>query len=72
VASNQPVVPIRKPPPTLASAIRSAVDLGPAGKGTTVSLSFSLKVRNQKELDRLLGQGAVVSPAAYEYRLVPD
>ena len=72
VASNQPVVPIRKPPPTLASAIRSAVDLGPAGKGTTVSLSFSLKVRNQQELDRLLGQGAVISPTVYASRFGPD
>ena len=72
MASNQPVVPIRKPPPTLASAIRSAVDLGPAGKGTTVSLSFSLKVRNQQELDRLLGQGAVISPTVYASRFGPD
>ena len=72
VPENQPVVPIQKPPPTLANAIRTAVDLGPAGKGTTVSLSFSLKVRNQQELDRLLGQGVVVSPADYTSRFGPD
>ena len=68
----QPLVPIQKPPPTLANAIRTAVDLGPAGDGTTVSLSFSLKVRNQQDLDRLLAQGAVVSPAAYASRFGPD
>jgi kumamolisin len=69
---NQPLVPIQKPPPTLADAIRTAVDLGPAGMGTTVSLSFSLKARNQQVLDRLLAQGAVVSPADYASRFGPD
>ena len=34
---------IPKPPPTLAQAIARAVDLGPAGASTTVSLDFGLK-----------------------------
>ena len=71
-AQNQPIVPILKPPPTLATAIRSAVDLGPSGKDTTVSLSFALKVRNQPELDALLGQGALLSPAEYAARFAPE
>jgi len=66
------VVPVQKPPPTLANAIRTATDLGPAGNGTGVSLSFSLKARNQQELDRLLANGAVVSPAEYASRFGPD
>jgi kumamolisin len=71
-SQNQPIWPIPKPPPTLATAIQSAVDLGPSGKGTTVSLSFALKVRNQGELDAMLGHGAVLSPAEYAARFAPD
>lgn len=69
---NQPIVPLQKPPPSLAEAIRTAVDLGPAGREITVSLSFSLKVRNQSDLDALLGRGQVVSPADYAARFAPE
>jgi len=71
-SQNQPLVPIRKPPPALADAIRTAVDLGPAGREVTVSLSFSLKVRNQRELDALLARGEVISPADYAARFAPE
>jgi subtilase family serine protease len=37
------VTPVPKPPPTLALAIARAVDLGPAGDSTTVSLDFGLR-----------------------------
>ena len=72
VPVNRAVVPIQKPPPTLANAIRTAIDLGPAGNATTVSLSFSLKVRNQPELDGVLASGRVVSPTEYASRFGPD
>ena len=63
---------IPKPPPTLASAIRTARKLGPAGATTTVHLSFGLKVRNQAELQRLIASGATVSPTEYSSRFGPD
>jgi subtilase family serine protease len=69
---SQPIVPIQKPAPTLADAVRGAVDLGPAGRDTTVSLSFSLKVPNHRELDALVAQGKVVSPADYAARFGPE
>ena len=67
-----PIVPIQKSPPSLSSAISSSVDLGRAGTGTTVSLSFALKVRHQAELDALVAGGAVVSPAEFAARFGPD
>ena len=67
-----PIVPIQKSPPSLATAIGTSADLGPAGASTTVSLSFALKVRNKAELDGLLAGGAVVSPAEYTARFGPD
>jgi subtilase family serine protease len=65
-------LPIPKPPPTLAAAIRTAVDLGPAGGATRVHLSFGLRVRHQKELDALLADSKVISPADYAARFGPD
>jgi kumamolisin len=65
-------IPVPKPPPTLASAIRTAVDLGPAGEATTVNLSFGLKVRHQDELDALLASGKIISPTDYASRFGPD
>jgi subtilase family serine protease len=60
------------PPPTLATAIRNAVHLGPAGKATTVSLSFGLKVRDPARLARLIASGQTVSPASYAAQFGPD
>jgi kumamolisin len=65
-------IPIPKPPPTLAIAIRTAVDLGPAGAATTVNLSFGLKVRHQDELDAMLANRTVISPTDYASRFGPD
>jgi subtilase family serine protease len=72
LAQNQPIVPIHKPSPTLADAIRAAVDLGPAGRETAVSLSFALKVRHQQELDALVAKGEVISSADYAARFAPE
>jgi len=63
---------IPKPPPTLADAIRRSTDLGPAGASTTVFLSFGLRVRNQAQLDALLGSGQTVSASQYAARFGPD
>jgi kumamolisin len=56
----------------LAAAIRRAVDLGPAGPTTTVSLSFGLKQRNPLELAAVIASGRTVSPAEYSARFTPD
>jgi len=63
---------IPKPPPTLATAIRHATRLGPAGDATTVYLSFGLKVRNQDSLAALLDSGQTLTPSAYEANFGPD
>src|SRR5260370_13658720 len=60
------------PPPTLAAAIRKAVDLGPAGEAVTVSLSFGLKVRDPARLARLITSGQTVSPQTYSAEFCPD
>ncbi|HEV2966691.1 MAG TPA: S53 family peptidase [Candidatus Dormibacteraeota bacterium] len=60
------------PPPTLATAIRNAVHLGPAGQATMVSLSFGLKVRDPARLARLIASGQTVSPASYTAQFGPD
>ncbi len=65
-------IPVPKPAPTLASAIRSATDLGPADTATAVSLSLSLKVRHAQELAALLAAGETISPSAYAARFGPD
>src|ERR1700674_511537 len=59
------------PPPTLATAIRNAVHLGPAGETTTVSLSFGLKVRDPARLARLIASGQTVSPESYTAQFGP-
>jgi subtilase family serine protease len=61
-----------KPPPSLAVAIRRAIDLGPAGPATEVDLSLGLKVRQPERLASLLAQGKTVSPAAYTAEFGPD
>ena len=63
---------IPKPPPTLATAIRHAAHLGPAGDSTTVYLSFGLKMRNQDSLAALLDSGKILTPSAYEENFGPD
>ena len=63
--------PIPRPPPTLAAAMRHAVDIGPAGDSTIVHLSFGLKVRNQDQLAALLDSGQTISPSAYTARFGP-
>jgi kumamolisin len=62
----------KKPPMTLAEAIRASVDLGPAGAATTVFLSFGLKTRNAGELAALIESGQTISPADYALRFNPD
>ena len=63
---------IPKPAPTLAQAINTATDLGPAGPSTIVHLSFGLKVRNPHLLVSLLASGQTISPAAYAADFAPD
>ena len=63
---------IPKPAPTLAQAINTATDLGPAGPSTIVHLSFGLKVRNPDLLGSLLASGKTISPAAYAADFAPD
>jgi kumamolisin len=63
---------IKKPPVPLASAIKRAVDLGPASSATTVYLSFGLKVRNPSELAALIASGRTISPAEYAGRFDPE
>ena len=63
---------VTKPPPTLAAAIRHAIDLGPAGAGTELNLSLGLKIRQPEKLASLLAQGKTVSPAEYTAEFGPD
>ncbi len=67
-----PFLAAPSPPPTLATAIRDAVRLGPAGQATTVSLSFALKVRDPARLAKLIASGQTVSPEAYSAEFGPD
>ncbi len=62
----------RPPPPTLASAIRSAEQLGPAGASTTVSLSFGLRVRQPERLASLIAAGRTVSSQQYAAEFGPE
>jgi kumamolisin len=64
--------PAASPAPTLEAAIRHAVDLGPAGATTIVSLSFGLDVRDPQRLAQLIASGRTVSPAAYAAEFGPD
>jgi kumamolisin len=65
--------PVPSPPPTLATAISRATHVGPAGVTTTVSLSFSLTVRQPERLASLIASGKTVTPEAYaaEFALDP-
>lgn len=67
-----PIATAAKPPPTLESAIRSSVDLGPAGTATTVHLSLALKQRQPGRLASLIASGQTVSPAEYAAEFLPD
>jgi len=60
------------PPPTLAQAIQSSADLGPARSDTTVYLSFGLKTRQPAKLAALIASGRTVSPAVYTAEFGPD
>jgi kumamolisin len=60
------------PPPALATAIRHATHLGPAGPDTTVYLSLGLKSRQPSKLASLIGSGKTVSPADYAAEFGPD
>ena len=64
--------PVKSPPPTLAAAISHAVHLGPAKVTTTVSLSFSLTVRQPERLASLIASGKTVTPEAYAAEFGPD
>ena len=64
--------PAPSPRPTLLAAIRHSVDLGPAGAGTAVSLSFALKVRDPAGLAALIAAGRTVTPEAYAAEFGPD
>jgi kumamolisin len=63
---------VTSPPPTLATAIRRADHLGPAGDSTTVSLSFVLKVGDPVRLAALIASGQTVTPEAYAAQFGPD
>ncbi len=65
-------IPVPKPAPTLASAIKSATDLGPADTATAVSLSLNLKARHAEELAALLAAEKTISPSEYAARFGPD
>jgi subtilase family serine protease len=60
------------PPPMLATAIKTAQDLGPASDTTTVSLSFGLKVRNPAGLAALIASGRTVTSEEYSAEFGPD
>jgi subtilase family serine protease len=60
------------PLPSLADAIHTARDLGPAGASTQVNLNFTLKTREKARLDALLASGRTVSPAEYAAEFGPD
>src|ERR1700682_2929777 len=64
--------PAPPPPPTLAAAIRHAVDLGPADASPIVALSFGLNVRDPQRLAQLIASGRTVSPEAYAAQFGPD
>jgi kumamolisin len=60
------------PPPTLATAIKTAQHLGPASAATTVSLSFGLKVRNPERLAALIASGHTVTSQQYSAEFGSD
>src|SRR2546428_12848115 len=67
-------VPAASPaPPTLASAIKHAVHLGPAGTATQAQLSPGLKVRQADRLAKLHASRDTLTPAQYHaaFRPVP-
>jgi len=63
---------VSPPPAPLATAIRRAAHLGPAGAGTEVYLTLGLKVRNPEQLASLIAAGQTISPAAYAAEFGPD
>jgi subtilase family serine protease len=78
-SAGSPAAPVTRagtavpsPPPTLATAIRNADHLGPAGMTTTVSLSFALKVRDPARLAALMASGHTVTPTEYAAEFGPD
>ena len=63
---------LSSPAPLLATAIRQAVHLGPAGPATQVDLSLGLKVRQADRLANLLAAGQTVTPEQYAAEFGPD
>ena len=63
---------ITSPAPLLATAIKRARDLGPAGATTQVDLSLGLKVRQRDLLARLLAAGKTVTAEQYATEFGPD
>jgi kumamolisin len=59
-------------PPTLATAIKRAEHLGPAGAATHVDLSLGLQVRQPDRLAKLLDTGRTVTPEQYAAEFGPD
>lgn len=70
--SQQATRAVSPPPAPLSAAIRNAVDLGPAGRGTEVYLTLGLKGRSPQALAALLAAGQTVSPSEYVARFSPD
>lgn len=60
------------PAPLLATAIKQAAHLGPAGPGTQVELSLGLKVRQADRLAKLLAAGKTVTSEQYATEFGPD
>ncbi|HEX9475275.1 MAG TPA: S53 family peptidase [Candidatus Dormibacteraeota bacterium] len=63
---------LSSPPPLLATAIKHAVHLGPAGAATQVDLSLGLKVRQPERLASLIASGQTVTPEQYAAEFGPD
>jgi kumamolisin len=62
----------KPPPPTLATAIKSAEHLGRASSATIVALSFGLKVRDPSGLASLIASGRTVTSEQYSAEFGPD
>jgi kumamolisin len=77
-SSPQPARPnsaakaLSSPAPLIATAIRQAEHLGPAGDATNVDLSLALKSRDPQALARLVASGQTVTPEQYAARFGPD
>ncbi len=79
-SSSQPAINVSppagrdmsSPAPLLATAIRQAVHLGPAGTATQVDLSLGLKVRQFDRLAQVLAAGQTVTPEQYAAQFGPD